>query len=295
VALLTATGGWLGAGPGATAHAGATTTDTTTFVPVQRATPQQVRSDATTISKRLTVLGYAVHVAVTKNGIVVRRDSGNVPSSALQAATMIGNVFFRPVLCFAPLMAKADRALSSSGAAAPLPACGASYAATAANLAVGPAGQSAIPTPDPQFARLGNTSTATPGYRARAVLLPGLPSVRSEGTGPRYVLGPSQMSGSAVASARVQRDQTGQWVVDFTMTRAGATLFDQVARASFHLFLAVDLDGVVQSAPLIQPSQTSFTSFDGRGEISGDLTKAAAQKLALALSTKPLAVRLEVP
>ena len=49
---------------------------------------------------------------------------------------------------------------------------------------------------------------------------------------------------------------------------------------------------MVQSAPLIQPSQSSFTSFGGQGEISGNLTQAQAQNLAQAMEFGALPVRL---
>jgi preprotein translocase subunit SecD len=69
-------------------------------------------------------------------------------------------------------------------------------------------------------------------------------------------------------------------------------LWDQVAQANFHQELAIELDGVVQSAPLIQPGQTSFTSFAGSGEISGSFTQASAKNLAIAMQFGSLPVRL---
>jgi preprotein translocase subunit SecD len=67
------------------------------------------------------------------------------------------------------------------------------------------------------------------------------------------------------------------------MTKRGAALWDRVAEENFHKILSVDFNGKVVSAPIIQPTQTSFTSFDGRGQISGNLTKAEAIALAHAL------------
>ena len=65
--------------------------------------------------------------------------------------------------------------------------------------------------------------------------------------------------------------------------RRGSALFDKVAEENFHQILAIDFNGKVVTAPIIQPSQSSFTSFNGKGEISGDLTKAEARALAQAL------------
>ena len=50
-----------------------------------------------------------------------------------------------------------------------------------------------------------------------------------------------------------------------------------MAQKNFHALLAIELDGVVQSAPFIQPDQATFTSFDGTGEISGSFTEASAK------------------
>jgi preprotein translocase subunit SecD len=91
------------------------------------------------------------------------------------------------------------------------------------------------------------------------------------------------MTNALVAGASATKDQSGAWVVDYTMTRSGSALWNKVAKENFHTFLGIDFDGVVVSAPLIQPSQTAFTSFDGAGELSGNLTKAEAFSLARAL------------
>jgi preprotein translocase subunit SecD len=82
----------------------------------------------------------------------------------------------------------------------------------------------------------------------------------------------------------VKRSAEGQWLVDYTTTKRGAALWDKVTRESFHQLLALELDGVVYSAPIIQPAQASFTSFNGRGEISGNLTKADAIRLTHAIN-----------
>ena len=92
------------------------------------------------------------------------------------------------------------------------------------------------------------------------------------------MLGPTQMTGRAIGSAQATQDQTGQWVVDYTLAgAAGSALWDKVAQANFHQFLGIELDGKVYSAPIIQPTQSTFSSFDGKGEISGSLTQADAQ------------------
>ena len=116
-------------------------------------------------------------------------------------------------------------------------------------------------------------------YPNRSVLLPLLgPNLK---TTVRYVLGPEEMTGSSIGSAVAQQNQTGQWEVNYSLKgSAGSQLWDKVAEENFHLELGIELDGVVQSAPLIQPTQNSFTSFDGQGTISGgNMTEADAKSL----------------
>jgi preprotein translocase subunit SecD len=97
----------------------------------------------------------------------------------------------------------------------------------------------------------------------------------------RYLLGPAQMTSASIASARVTRTSYGAWEVDFT-TKNGA-LWDKVTEENFHQELAIELNGVVYSAPLIQPKASSFYSFEGQGEIAGTLTRVQAMRLAAAL------------
>ena len=66
-----------------------------------------------------------------------------------------------------------------------------------------------------------------------------------------------------------------------------------MAQQNFHQLLGIELDGVVYSAPIIQPTQSGFTSFDGQGEISGSLTQQDAQNLAQAMNYGALPVTLK--
>ena len=100
------------------------------------------------------------------------------------------------------------------------------------------------------------------------------------------MLGPTEMTNSSVASATAHKNQTGQWVVDYTMGATGAARWDEVAQQNFHQELGIDFDGTVVSVPIIQPTQTSFSSLDGRGVIgNGALTRSEAVALARALGS----------
>jgi preprotein translocase subunit SecD len=80
--------------------------------------------------------------------------------------------------------------------------------------------------------------------------------------------------------------------VNYTLTKTGSPAWDTVAKNNFHQALAIELDGVVQSAPFIQPGQSTFTSFAGSGEISGQFTEQGAKNLAIAMEFGALPVRL---
>jgi preprotein translocase subunit SecD len=191
-------------------------------------------------------------------------------------------LLFRPVLC----EAEVGTHLKPYGKA--LPACGSQYATTAANLDVNTStGDTNEIPPDPAFTNIASTKPLNDNPK-KEVLLPLLGSKDI-----RYVLGPSELSGKAVKSAVAQQDQVGAWVVNYTLTSSGSPAWDKVADENFHALVAIELDGVVQSAPIIQPDQSTFSSFDGSGEISGSFTEASAKTLALAMEFGALPVRLD--
>jgi hypothetical protein len=115
---------------------------------------------------------------------------------------------------------------------------------------------------------IGTPSTKPSADVASAtVLLPGLSDATSKN---RYLLGPVQMSGVAIATAVVRYQESyKQWVVNLTMTKRGKPLWDKVACTDFDRELAIVVNGTVVSSPLIQPTQSSCTSFDGYGSIAG--------------------------
>jgi hypothetical protein len=115
---------------------------------------------------------------------------------------------------------------------------------------------------------IGRPSTKSSADLASATVL--LPGLRDAGSDNRYLLGPVQMSGAAIATAVVQYQEFDkEWVVNLTMTSRGKPLWDKVACTDFHRELAIVVNGIVVSTPLIQPSQSSCTSFGGQGSIGG--------------------------
>ena len=266
------------------------------------------------LNNRVNGLGVSgAQVSTTGNNEI----SVSIPG-VKDAATVLADIgntaqlYFRPVLCTAyPLTlnkatkatktAKAQPAQKAISGNGTLPACGADYATNLANLDVTPNSSvqgysSNTPQPDPTFAQYTSTSVNKPNYEHSTVLLPSLPgSGTTLQTSLRYVLGPAQMTGNSIGSAQAQQSQTGAWEVNYTLRgAAGSKLWDKVAEENFHLLLGIELDGVVQSAPLIQPTQDTFTSFDGQGTINGgNMTEADAKSLALAMQFGSLPVRLK--
>ena len=64
------------------------------------------------------------------------------------------------------------------------------------------------------------------------------------------------------------------------LTDKGSAQWDTLAQQQFHQQVAIVLDGIVQSAPTIQPDDSAFTSFGGTAEISGSFTGGEASDLA---------------
>ena len=211
----------------------------------------------------------------------LRRTSGSTPAASSHHVGSHVEFSVRPVLCYAPPV-DADSSLHPAiHSSVPPLECSAPYALTAAHLNVTPdsGGINGYTVtsdigPDPDLA--GVPSTAPSSDRpTRTVLLPGVSGQASS----RYVLGPAGVVGADVRSASAVH-QYGQWVVLVELTPAGAKRLDQLAHAQFHAMTAIDLDGVVLSAPLQQPTQTSFSSFGGKLAIAGSFTKAGATEVA---------------
>jgi preprotein translocase subunit SecD len=258
------------------------------YKPTTHATTADLQEVVSILSNRVNGLGVSgAKVNLQGKDVVVSVPGVTDARNVLAIVGQTAQLLFRPVLCQAAVGTK----LTGLGSKA-LPTCGASYLMSQANLAVTPANNvqgftSNTPPPDPSFTNIASTP-ANQDLPQDTVLLPllGKPGVR-------YVLGQSQLTGHSIKKALAQQDQAGAWVVNYTLTPSGSPLWDQVAQKNFHQLLAIELDGVVQSAPIIQPGQSTFTSFAGQGQISGSFTQASAQNLALAMNFGALPVRLQ--
>jgi preprotein translocase subunit SecD len=116
-----------------------------------------------------------------------------------------------------------------------------------------------------------------------------LPLIERGDVTARYLLGPVQGTGKILKSASAQVDpSTGRWLVAFETTGPGSAQWDEIARNNYQRQLAIVLDGVVKSAPVIQT-----TEFGGSGQITGNFSERDAKDLALVLRYGSLPVELE--
>lgn len=98
------------------------------------------------------------------------------------------------------------------------------------------------------------------------------------------------MTGAALQEAVVTRDpNSGQWVIQFTLKPEGTALFAEYTTRHVGESLAIVLDGLVLSAPVVNSPIT-----EGSGIISGGFTQQGANQLALQLRYGSLPVPLRV-
>lgn len=211
-----------------------------------------------------------------------------------QVLATLGNtaqLFFRPALCYTPALTLAKGKKATTG---PLPTCAAATQLTATNLQVTPDSSSDQGytsndniEPDSQFATYQNTPSLQDN-KNETVLLPG---TAAEGSG-RYVLGPAGMTGTAVKSANASLNN-GQWAVNLNLTGPGSAQWDLLSKQQFHAIIGIDLDGQVISAPITQPTQSAWSSFNGQVQISGSFTENEAKTLATDFTYGALPVKLD--
>ena len=257
------------------------------YKPATKASTADLQEVVTILSNRVNGLGVSgATVNLQGKNVVVSVPGATHARRVLQIVGETAQLLFRPVLCQVAEPSKKAKTYNGS-----IPTCASSYLWTETNLGVTPNNSAAqyssnTPPTDPNYSIV-KTTAPNKDIKKNNVILPLLGS-----PGTRYLLGPSQLTGQAIGKAVAQQDQFGAWVVNYTLTKKGSPEWDHVASDNFHQALAIELDGVIQSAPLIQPAQATFTSFDGTGEISGQFTEQGAKNLALAMEFGALPVRL---
>ena len=270
-------------------HTPVTATELDTIVTILNERVGSGSSGATVASQGTTTCSDGVHkCALIGASIPGQRNTQDILNQLGKTAQL----FFRPALCFAPPLTVSKGQAAST---VPLPTCSAASALTKANINITPDPNSTQGytsnlnsiQPDPQFAPYKSTTPDNDG-KNDTVLLPGLPG---QGTS-RYVLGPAGLTGAQIKSANAQLNG-GQWSVNLTLTAPGAAAWDTLAQQQFHAIIGIDLDGQVVSAPLTQPTATTFSSFGGTVQISGSFTETQAKALANQLNYGALPVKLD--
>ena len=261
-----------------------------TFVSVSAsASSQQLGSDASQLNRRLQALGDQSDSVVVKGSTIVVQGDTKLP---VPASTLIesGTLQFRPALCqaapFTP--SQAGTTLGPVPGACSAPEYSLTDPTLIVNVATGTSNIDSIPLDPALVPYKSSTAFYNNDDPHKPVLIP-----LDDGGGERYLVGPSELSGTAVAGAEAAY-QAPNWVVNVTLTERGAGAWDALAQKYFHEIIAIDLDGRIVSAPLTQPAQSTFVSFAGRVQISGSFTKRSAELLAANLDSGPLAAALRV-
>jgi hypothetical protein len=253
----------------------------------QPASLGDLKTDAAAIVRRLGAIGYTTSQAqvVGRSIQVVLYGSAPGTRAALVGAITQDRIFVRPVECTAP---ENDATFPSTGESSSM-YCGKAYSLTAGALKV----DTKIGKPtayigaDPDLAAVASTPLATETGSQPALVQAG----GSSGfAGERLLLGPSAVDNSAIASASDQSDGS-EWTVELTLTTKGSEAYEALARRQFHAYIAIELDGSVVEAPLVEPTDSTFVTLGGTVDISGMFTKSEAVRLADNI-TSPLAVPL---
>jgi len=125
---------------------------------------------------------------------------------------------------------------------------------------------------------------------AKQVILP-QKNPKSDAVLRRYALGPAEVFGSVVKTARAVPPQvSGDWTVTVDFTGEGGSKFKTLAQNNVNKQVAIVLDGVVKSAPTIQPDLV--TNFNNTAQITGQFSEKEAKDLATVLRFGALPVQL---
>lgn len=243
-----------------------------TYKPAHKVTQATLNETIDIIRNRVDALGVSQPNITNQGGnIVVQLPGVKDRAKALSIIGQTAELYFRPVLCRVAAGPSATKNQPAPTLKKAPPSC----------------------TSGANFSKVGNTPRSLDKPTA-TVLLP----VRSQSSNQlasyRYVLGPSPLTGKGIKTASTQLDtQNGQWMVQLNLKSSGAKTFDTLAKAQFHKQVAIVLDGVVESAPEIQPTNTTFQSFNGVATIQGSFTQSQAENLALVLRYGSLPVQLD--
>ena len=117
---------------------------------------------------------------------------------------------------------------------------------------------------------------------------PSLFLAREQESGMAYVLGEVYVSGSDLSEAAATVDELGQPAVSIRFNRVGAAAFEEATAANIGRQIAIVLDDVVISAPVVQ------SRIGAEGRITGNFTREEAIRLQIMLNAGALPLSVEV-
>ncbi|HVL07519.1 MAG TPA: protein translocase subunit SecD [Acidimicrobiales bacterium] len=235
--------------------------------------PQGVLDQAIEIIRnRVDALGVA-EPEITRQGdsIIVSLPGVENRERALQVVGQTAQLLFRPVIRQLPAEPTPTSSTTTSSTTPTTVEPGASTTTTSTTIPID----------------LNSTTAPEDDDETKQVILP--EKDRDGRVTSRYLLGPAEVKGTALSGATANVSQTGQWEVQFELTGEGTRQWNEMAaKVGAGNQIAIDLDGVVRSAPALQ-----VTEFQGRGVITGNFTQREAKDLALVLRYGALPVQLD--
>src|SRR6185437_4846338 len=180
----------------------------------------------------LGVSGATVGTQKGSNGtnIVVSVPGVKDAQQVLKTIGKVGQLYFRPALCYAPPYSPPKSTTSTTAPTTPPTTCATPKAQlVTTNLQGSVSSATGVFYADlttPTLAKVPTTKSDDP---KATVLLPGL----SKTTDRRYLLGPAELTGHAVKKAVAQQTQLGNWVVNITLTSEGQTGWNAMAKKYF--------------------------------------------------------------
>jgi preprotein translocase subunit SecD len=266
------------------------------------------------------------NINVQGNDVVVQIPGAKDARQVLSQLGQTAQLYFRPVLCIAPPYSKPGPTTTTTSTTTTKPS-GTSTPTTAAGAASTSTPTTTSTASSTTTTTLAGKGTGT-GHSAPYVYPPSSacpssfrPSVNNrapsgptslsafqttpatlddphksvilnlQGSTGRYLLGPSQASGTIIQSANVTYQAGQGYVVNFQLTKTGTPIWDHIADVNYGYLLADDLGGSIVSAPAIEAKGSQFGN---QGQVSGGFTQAQANGLAINLNYGALPIPMAV-
>ena len=150
---------------------------------------------------------------------------------------------------------------------------------------------------DPQFARAQEkwqaavelAQNAAPDFEARAKGIDGAVVSKSEDEHRFYLLGETLIAGKDLKDASINPDSLGRMGVSISFNPEGAKLFEEATARLVGKQLAIVLDGVTISAPVVQDRIAG-----GNAQITGRFSADEATRLSIMLKAGALPIAVEI-